>query len=420
VARIMPAMDRPSALYEQLTSRPLPPGFPRHAILPDYDGLSIARIPDLIFAALGLDAPSGRLREVVSPPRVDRVLLVIFDGLGYNRLGEIADAERDVHALATSGICIPVTTVFPSTTVAALTTYSTGLAPSEHGMLGYRLYLREISAIVNMIQFSVVGGRTETPLPDTFPASSLFTCPTVYEQLGAHDVETHALLPRGIADSGLSRVLYRGATHIQPAIGLSDMLALARQILNKARTPTVVTLYWPGLDSIAHPRGPQSDAYAAEAASVAAAVRREIVGRVEPTLLLVSSDHGFATMRPSDYVPTSRIPELRDAPLFFPVGEPRASYLFLRPERREDVLASAPTVCEGDIVLVGAREALSLGLFGSRVSHPEALSRLGDLLAVSTGARGLLHPYPDAPLLQGMHGGLTADEMIVPLIVDSL
>jgi hypothetical protein len=414
-------MDRPRELYEQLTQRPLPLGLPQGAVWPDYEGLSVARIPDLVFSALGLDAPPGRLLQTISPPRADRVLLVILDGLGYNRLNDIADSEPEVRALASSGICIPITTVFPSTTVSALTTYSTGLTPGEHGMLGYRLFLREISAIVNMIQLSVVGGRVEAPLPDSLPATSLLRCQTVYERLGEHGVETHALLPRGIADSGLSRVLYRGATHIHPTVGLSDMLALARQILNGSRAPAVVTLYWPGLDSVAHPRGPQADAYVAEAASIAAALRREIVGRVKPTLLLVSSDHGFATMRPSDYVPTSRVPELRDALLFFPVGEPRASYLVLRPERRDELLAAAPRVCEEGITLISSREALAHGLFGAAdAAHPETSSRIGDLLAISTGARGLLHPYPDAPLLQGMHGGLTADEMIVPLMVDSL
>ncbi len=416
----MPAMDRRRELYEQLTGRPAPLGLPQGAVWPDYAGLSVTRIPDLVFSALGLDAPPGRLLRTISPPRADRVLLVILDGLGYNRLNEIADSEPEVRALASSGVCIPVTTVFPSTTVSALTTYSTGLTPGEHGMLGYRLYLREISATVNMIQLSVVGGRVEAPLPDSLPATSLLRCRTVYERLGERGVETHALLPRAIADSGLSRVLYRGATHIHPAIGLSDMLALARQILNSSRTPVVVTLYWPGLDAIAHPRGPRSDAYVAEAASIAAALRREIVGRVEPTLLLVSSDHGFATMHSSDYIPTSRVAELRDALLFFPVGEPRASYLFLRPERRDEVLAATPKVCADGITLIGSREALALGLFGAPDAHPETPSRIGDVIAVSTGAPGLLHPYPDAPLLQGMHGGLTADEMIVPLIVDSL
>ena len=415
-------MNRPDALLDQLTSRPKPLGFPDHVVLPDYDGLSIARVPDLVLSALGLNARPGELVDRVSPPRVDRVLLVILDGLGYHRLAELAaeGARSDFDALAAPGMCIPLTTVFPSTTVAALTTYSTGLAPAAHGMLGYRLYLREVSAVVNMIQLSVVGGRSEVPLPEAFAVDTLLPCPTVYERLADCGVDTHVLLPRGIAGSGLSRLLYRGASHIHPTIGLSDMLALARQILNQARSRTVVTVYWPGLDSIAHPRGSQSEAYVAEAASVAAALRRELVGRVGRTLLLLSSDHGFASMTASDYVPTTHFPKLHDRRLLFPVGEPRASYLFLRPDGGPAAKASPSPALEGDLLFVDADEALSLGLFGSGQIHPETRHRLGDLLVASTGRRGLLHPYPDAPFLQGMHGGLTADEMIVPLLVSPL
>jgi hypothetical protein len=198
------------------------------------------------------------------------------------------------------------------------------------------------------------------------------------------------------------------------------MLALSREILNRATRKTFVSLYWPGLDSIAHPRGPQSSSYAAEAASVAAALRRELIGQVKHTLLIVSSDHGFVSMRPGDYAPTSIIPALRDALFLFPSGEPRASYLFLHPERRDEIRKATPTLLEGDLLLLDSRDALAAGLFGRGGTHPEALARLGDVLAMSTGDRGFLHPYPDSPLLAGMHGGLTADEMIVPLLVATL
>ena len=413
-------MERPGDLYEQLVSRPKPHGFPDRVVLPDYDGFCVGRIPDLILAALGLPHTPGPLVRLVSPPPADRALLIILDGLGYNRFHEMAARDDDVRSLAQSTLCVPLTTVFPSTTVAALTTYSTGLAPSQHGMLGYRLYLREVSAIVNMIQFSIVGGRSEAPLPEALPIDRLLACPTLYERLTAEGVTSHLLSPRAIAQSGLSRLLYRGVAHIQPSLGLSDMLASARQILSQAQERTVVTLYWPGLDSAAHARGPGSDSYLAEAASVAAAIRREIVGRVPPTLLLISSDHGFVSMRPSDYLPISALRVLKRPPFFFPVGEPRASYLFLHPDDRDEVLSATPTLGEGSLFFIASQEALRTGLFGGEPFHPDALARLGDLIAVSTQAPGLLHPYPDAALLAGMHGGLTADEMVVPLLVNSL
>jgi len=36
------------------------------------------------------------------------------------------------------------------------------------------------------------------------------------------------------------------------------MLVTARGILERATSPTFLSLYWPGLDTIAHIRGPQT------------------------------------------------------------------------------------------------------------------------------------------------------------------
>ncbi len=411
----MPAMDRPREVYERLLSRPKPPGYPADAVLPDYGGLCIDGIPDLIASALGLNHDSNALVEAAAVPQADHVLLILLDGLGYAHWSALARREADVRALSERGTCIPVTTVFPSTTVAALSTYSTGLSPSQHGMLGYRLYLREVSAIVNMIQLSVAGGQVETPLPDRFPAHQLMAAETTYERLSASGVTSFVLLPRGIAQSGLSRLLYRGASHVCPSIGLSDMLATARDILARAQGRIMVTLYWPGLDSIGHARGAESEPYAAEAASIAAAIRREIIGRVRKTLVLVSSDHGFAAMRPADYLDVARLRELRDPPLLHPVGEPRASYVFLRSESRA-ALDGSPRALENGLFFAGASEALAGGLFGGEPHHSEARVRLGDAVIASAGRSGLLHPYPEMVLLPGMHGGLTAEEMVVPLL----
>ena len=140
---------------------PFLPAFPRSIRFPDYEGLSIVAIPDLVRAAFGIPTPQGALVEAVAPQAFQRVLLVIVDGLGFHRARRFLDADRDsaLARVAQRGALVPITTVFPSTTVAALSTYSTGLAPAQHGLIGYRLYLREISAVANMIQLSVVGGN---------------------------------------------------------------------------------------------------------------------------------------------------------------------------------------------------------------------------------------------------------------------
>ncbi|MEW5826861.1 MAG: alkaline phosphatase family protein [Candidatus Bipolaricaulota bacterium] len=396
-----------------------PAWLPPAAVAPDYGRLCTASIPDLVSAALGLDGGRSPLVDAFDPPRVDRVLLVILDGLGQLRFDALcsADPAFPLGRLAARGTLGTVTTVFPSTTVAALASYSTGVPPLTHGLLGYRLFLREISATVNMIQFGVVGGEREAPLPAGFDVERLMACSTVYERLQDACVATHVFLPRGICDSGLSKLLYRGCETLHPCVGLSDALAASRAVLASSSGPTALTLYWPGLDSIAHARGPESPSYEAEAAMIGSAIERELVGRVGRTLLVLSSDHGFVTMDPSDYAPLGLYPELRDASRLFPTGEPRASYFHLRSGNGTALPWALPADVGEGLVLMESREAIASGLFGAGASHPESANRLGDLVLISTARRGLRHPYPDAPLLRGMHGGLSEEEMLVPLLV---
>ncbi|MDD5646149.1 MAG: alkaline phosphatase family protein [Candidatus Bipolaricaulis sp.] len=407
-------------VLDQLRSRPTLAGIPDPIRFPDYAGFSIVAIADLVRAALGLSASPGALVEALAPQRFERVVLIILDGLGFHRTERFCNDVRDsaFARIAASGDLLPITSVFPSTTVAALSTYSTGLPPAQHGLIGYRLYLREVSAIINMIQLSIVGADGAPATASGLDLKELLPCPTVYERLAEQGVTTHTLLPRYIAASGLSRILYRGATYMHPVVSLPDMLTFARHILERAARPTLVTLYWPELDSVAHTRGPDSDAYEAELQSIDDALRRELLGRVDRTLLVLSSDHGFVTMEPEDYRPLSDFSELRERLLLHPVGEPRASYLFLRNGGTSPW--TLPTTLDGGLVALDASAAVRAGLFGPGIPHPEIVSRVGNVLIVSTARNGLLHPYPDFPFLRGMHGGLNEDELYVPLLVAPL
>lgn len=416
-------MNRHEEIERTLTSRPVPDGIPSTAVLPDYDGFSIAGVPPLIKRALGEGTEETPLIDVVAPPMVDRVIFILLDGLGYRALRRLADtgAIPTLSALASAGSFLPITSVFPSTTVSALTTLATGKPPLSHGMLGYRLYLREASAIINMIRLSVVGS---TQAGSAFDAGlvpeSLLTGPTSYEQLKAGRVVSHVLLPRQIARSGLSTILYRGCENVHPVAGFDDMCVTARQILDRDESRTFVTLYWPGLDAVAHVRGPETDAYIAEARSIDHTLRHELVDRVDRTLLVLTSDHGFVPMEPSDYKRLSSFDGLEDASLLPPVGEPRASYLFLRQGANLASAAEGPELLDGDLLRLTADQAIALGLFGNGEIHPETRHRIGDLVLASTGRAGILHPYPDTIPLRGMHGGLTEDEMLVPLIATAL
>ncbi|NIV33463.1 MAG: alkaline phosphatase family protein, partial [Anaerolineae bacterium] len=71
----------------------------------------------------------------------------------------VSGEGQALSALARAGRLIPLTSVFPSTTDAALVSLSTGRPPAEHGWLAYTMYLRELGIAANAILLSSVWTR---------------------------------------------------------------------------------------------------------------------------------------------------------------------------------------------------------------------------------------------------------------------
>src|SRR4029079_6262411 len=89
----------------------------------------------------------------------EAVVLLVLDGLGWNALREHPDDLPELTAM-TGG---PITTVVPATTAAALTSISTGLAPAQHGILGYRMLVG--NDVLTVLRWTIPGGGRA---PDPF------------------------------------------------------------------------------------------------------------------------------------------------------------------------------------------------------------------------------------------------------------
>ena len=413
-----------TSIEQQLLRRENPLGRGQGLVSPDYTGYCIANIPSLIGSVLGMNDDSSALSKLGNPfADYERVVFLILDGFGYRKAQSLFQEfpNSALRKLGESGCQFPLTSVYPSTTVTALTSLSTGLTPLEHGMIGYRLYLRETASITNMIRFTTLGNpRPDSAFAIGLDPEALIPQNTFHEQLNARGISSHAVLPGYISNSGLSTALYRGCMNMHSAVSLPDMLVRTREILQRSKGKTFISLYWPGLDSVAHVLGPNSASYQAEFCAVDDAIGRGLVGQVEDTLLIVTSDHGFVPMAPEDYLMLDSEFDAARALLMPPVGEPRASYLFVREGQKGAIRKAFAEPRDDGLICVESREFMESGLLGVNTPHPEIANRIGDLALLSTGSGGVFQEYPDAVKLRGMHGGLTEDEMLVPLIMAPL
>ncbi len=96
------------------------------------------------------------------------------------------------------------------------------------------------------------------------------------------------------------------------------------------------------------------------------------------------------------------------------VGESRAAFLYPRPGRAPAIRDHLAAAYPDWFTVLDSAAALEAGLMGKPVCD-EAYARAGELLVLPRGSHALDHAEPQFALL-GRHGGLTQDEMLVPLI----
>jgi len=407
---------------------------PSEFILPCYDGLSIANLPATAAALLGGNLPAPAAPPLPShlwadwTPNLKRVILVILDALGYRRLRRQMETDSDLgilRILADAGRFFPLTSVFPSTTTAALSTFWTARTPAEHGLLGYELYLREYGALANLIALSPsYDKRAEVLVSWGLEPEKFLAVPDLGALLDSEGIGLRGLTYTGFVDSGMSRIFRRGLDDSYSYVTLPDMWTVLRHMLTPTRSSSapreLIIVYWAGIDSVAHARGPDTENWQAELRAIAWTLEREFLKQLPPkarqdSLLLITADHGQAYAPPEKATLLTDHPALRDMLAVPLCGESRASYLFVRHGRMHDVRAYFAAHLAGQFTVVDSATALEAGLFGPGTPAPETPYRMGDLLALAHGAN-TLQRGDRQPRLIGRHGGLTANEMLVPLI----
>jgi len=340
-------------------------------------------------------------------PAASGAVIVLVDGLGAGNLQARAGHARFLSTRMSRRDVIR--TVLPSTTAAALASFTTGRMPGEHGLVGYKVLDASHDRLVNQLN-----GWDAGMMPETWQRSE-----TLFESATADGVPTFAIGAARYADSGYTLAVLRGA-EFRAAASVPDRFAMAQSVLEQHRG-ALVYLYVPELDQAAHAHGWESARWLGLLeqldAEVAAFERRMPRG----TGLLVTADHGVVDVPAHRHVFVDARPDLLDG-IRHVGGEPR--FLSLYAEPGLDDAARAQLVegwrsAEGHRAWVlGRDEAIESGLYGPTVAD-EVRSRIGDVLIAARSGIAYYdrrEPNRQAELMVGQHGSLTDEETRVPLI----
>lgn len=424
-------MNISSTILRQIESRKLdglslPPEF----ILPDYNGGSIANLSSQVAQWLGAPpfavSPLHNALTASLGDGIRQVIMVLVDAMGYERFQNLFNERNSVWSrLTESGVLAPLTSVFPSTTTAALTSVWSGHAPGEHGMLGYEMWLKEYGATSNMINFSPMSVSFENGLllGAGFEPEKFLSMPTLGTHLQSSGIETHSFLPGHIINSGLSQ-MHMSGTKMHGYHSVAELWHTQREFLNStSNQKQFVWTYYPMVDTLSHAYGPAVEWVEDEARAFGEMMMTACLDRLDKkargdTVFVVVADHGQVDTPREDHLDLSRHREFTEMLHLMPSGENRAAYLHCRPNKVDAVRDYIMREWGDQFCVVAQEDALKAGLYGKKLDVKTA-SRLGEWLVLSRGNSYWWWANKENKM-KGRHGGLGRQEMLVPFIAGRL
>lgn len=319
------------------------------------------------------------------------IVIMLFDGLGVSAIKEHLPENSFLRKHLVCGI----SSVFPSTTVAATVTAMTGLSPAEHGWLGWDLYFEEIGENVAVFRNSLQ--KNGKPAADYNVAWRYIPYKDIFKQI-------EEINGKGTAFCVSPFSKYRSKS-------VHNICKTVKRLTRKRKKKYIYT-YWYQPDKAMHGYGVKSQQAHEQILLINNEVER-LCKRLKNTLVIVTADHGHCdsvNYYLEDYPALSQM--LKTPPSIEPS---RALSFFVKEGMLEKFRNEFNSHFGDDFILMTKEEVFEKNIFGFGKPHLRTYGFVGDFLAIATGEKSLFIEREERNFI-GVHAGLTEEEMTVPFI----
>jgi predicted AlkP superfamily pyrophosphatase or phosphodiesterase len=314
-----------------------------------------------------------------------KVYLAVLDGCNINW---IKNAETPFFdQLSKSGIfTLSCRAVFPTATYTGHASIITGAYPGEHGIVGNQFYDREAGEARNF---------------DFYDPNSCLEAVTIFEEVDSAGLKTAAI----------AEPVTKGAKHIIPKLYIQSFPVLTQNSkvleesikLIKNEKPDIIVANFTAVDSIGEIYGPKSKEATRIIEEVDKALNKvfeEYHSQNQEVCMIISADHGMTEGE-------------KQIQLDKLLKKKRLNAITLPSHRTSHVYINSPEQKHQIYEFLTETKGIQEVMKRERISELKLLhSRTGDL--VVTAQKG--YELSDMKV-RGSHGGITEEEMTVPLII---
>ena len=380
-------------------------------IKPRYDASGFASIPD-------------RIKNVFASGNYDAVVLLLVDGFGWRFFERFQDAPF-LKRIARHGQIEKLTSQFPSTTAAHLTTVHSGWTVGQHGVHEWIYYEPLLDAIIAPLLFTYSGMWERDLLkPTGIQPELLYPRGLFYPELKQMGVESFVFGIREYTPSTYSSAVMKGA-ELRSFKTFSEALINLKLLLEEQTQPTYVYLYLDKIDTLAHDYGPAAPQTEAEIETFLLTMEhyfeRVFKGK-KRILFLMTADHGQTEISPQTtiylntnpgFVGIQRFLKMNlKGQLVVPAGSPRDMFLYIKDDLLEEAQSFLSSRLEGKADVVRTEFLIDHGYFGPEVSS-RFRERAGNLVILPYRYESVwwYEKGKHEQRFYGHHGGLTPQEM---------
>ncbi len=367
------------------------------------------------------------------PTSYDNVVLFFVDAFGWRFFQRYADSYSLLKRFSTQGRVSKLTSQFPSTTAAHVTCLHTGLDVGQSGVYEWNYYEPLVDNIISPLLFSYSADKVtrDTLKRAAIPASHYFPQQTFYQTLRQLGVQSHILQSQTYTPSTYSNVVFRGAT-VHPYSTLAEACkTLLTLLTTRTQTPGYYYLYFDRIDTACHNHGPSSwqfekavDAFFQQLEQL---FFKQLRGKAMNTLFIMTADHGQVEVEPQNtYYLNIQFPDIvrylktnRQGTVLVPAGSARDMFLYVKEEYVDKLVVELQQRLLGRAEVYRTSELLNEHFFGKQLPSATFLERVGNVVILPYKNESVWW-YEEGKFtmrFQGHHGGLTPEEMEIPLLL---